>query len=444
MRRNLIRITVPLAVVATAFAAQGFFSAAQAAEPPRDLALTIQSVPNGLMVDLAGSNTSQGAAINEWSYNNATNQQWWLQRVGDHWKVKSNINGAWCLTRAADGNLAKIVLGGCDNYRADWDFQDLGGEKWRIKDPAGNYYLHVWNETPTQGRELVTSGNDQIGSYWFLTGLDVKRRSMPSDPRLDQTTFLTTHNAMANTDEGFWGRVPNQSYSLRSQLDQGVRAMQLDVHSYGGGVRMCHNSCWGNERTFTAGLTDVVNWLNSHPYDVVTLFLEDYTSVAELQSAVNATSGVGNLLFRPDQWNVRGTGWPTLTQMRAYNKRLLIFSQRSGRDSFGVYWDHDWTVENYWSLGGSGTNQNCYSRWGDVPLSKEESGWTRLHVMNHYRDIPSEGNASADNGGKLATRVNRYCGPAARHKPNYVAVDFFQKTDGASTGALVSEMNTYW
>ncbi len=443
MRRKLLRFALPAAVCAALVAALGWFVPASAAEPPRDLALTIQSVPNGTMVDLAGSNTSQGAAINEWTYNNAANQQWWLQGSGSRYKIKSNINGAWCLTRARDGDLAKIVLGNCDT-RADWDFIDLGGEKWQIKDPAGNFYLHVWNETATPGRELVTSTNTNIGSVWFLTDLNVKRRAMPSDPRLDQTTFLTTHNAMANTDEGFWGRFPNQSYSLRSQLDQGVRGMQIDVHSYGGGVRMCHNSCWGNERTFTAGLNDIVNWLNSHPYDIVTLFLEDYTSVAELQTAVNGASGAANLIFRPDQWNVRGNGWPTLTQMRANNKRLLILSQRSGRDSFGVYYDRDWTVENYWSLGSSGANQNCYSRWNDIPLSKEESRFVRLHVMNHYRDIGSEGNASADNGGKLANRVNRFCGPAARHKPNYVAVDFFQKSNGTSTSGLVSGMNTYF
>jgi len=444
MRRNVLRLTVPIAGCAAVLTGLSFYSPAQAAEPPRDVALTIQSVPNGLVADLAGGQLKNGQQILEWGYGNATNQQWWLQRNGDHYKIKSNINGAWCMTRATDGNLAKVVLGGCEQARADWDFQDLGGEKWRIKDPAGNFYLHVWNETPTQGRELVTSENDQTGAHWFLTGLDVQRRAMPSDPRLDQVTWLTTHNAMANTDEGFWGRFPNQSYSLKSQLDQGVRGMQIDIHSYRGGVRMCHNSCWGNERTFTAGLQDIVNWLNAHPYDIVTLFLEDYTSVAELQTAVNGASGAANLLFRPDQWNVRTNGWPTLTQMRANNKRLLILSQRSGRDSFGVYWDHDWTVENYWSLGYSGSNQNCYSRWGDVPLSKEESGFVRLHVMNHYRDIPTESAATSDNGGKLANRVNRYCGPAARHKPNYVAVDFFQKSNGSSTSQLVTDLNTFW
>ncbi|WP_394840609.1 RICIN domain-containing protein [Pendulispora brunnea] len=418
--------------------------AALANDPPKEVPLIFQSVPNGLVADVSGAEMKQGQTILEYGYAAAKNQQWWLQQNGTHYKIKSNVDGAWCMTRSADGNLAKVVLGGCDTYLADWDVLPLGGERYRIKDPNGAFYLHVQNETPTSGRELVTSTNDAIGSEWYLTGLTVPRRAMPSEPRLDQVTFLTTHNAFANTDEGFWGRFPNQSYGLRSQLDQGVRAMQLDVYAYNGGVRMCHGSCWGNERTFGAGLADVLAFLNANPSAIVTLFLEDYTTVDELRASVESVAGLSNMIFRPDQSGVRQNGWPTVSQLIAQNRRLLIFSQRPGREGFGVMYDRDWTVENYWSLTNSGNDMRCYSRWGEVPLGKEEPGFVRLHVMNQYRDIPSEGNAGADNGSKLRDRVERYCGPIARRKPNYVAVDFFQKPEGGATKSLISEMNTYW
>jgi hypothetical protein len=337
----------------------------------------------------------------------------------------------------------RVVLRGCGTHLADWDFQALGGEKYRIKDPAGNYYLHVWNETPSNGRELVTSGNDQIGSYWFLTDLDVPRRPMPADPRLDQVTFLTAHNAFANTDEGFWGRFPNQSYYLRSQLDQGIRGLQLDVYASGGTVKMCHNSCWWRERTLTAGMQDVVNFLGANREAVVTVFLEDYTSPDQLRAALGSVNGLSELVFHPDRYGVRERGWPRVSELVSSNRRLLIFSQRPGRGDFGVMYDRDWTADNYWSLGNGG-NVDCYSRWPEIPLSKEEPGFRRLHVMNHYRDIPTEGAASSDNGAKLRDRVQRLCGPAARRKPNYVAVDFFQKPDGAATWNLIRDMNTYW
>ncbi|WP_394828241.1 RICIN domain-containing protein [Pendulispora albinea] len=428
-----------------AMGAQALPLAQAAGDPPEGTALTIQSVPNGLVADVSGGQMKQGQTILEYRYNDGKNQQWWLERSGAHYRIKSNVDGAWCMTRAGDGDLAKVVLGSCTTYLAEWDFQVLGGEKYRIKDPNGAYYLHVWNETEASGRELVTRANDAVGSQWFLTGLDVKRRPMPADPRLDQVTFLTTHNAFANTDEGFWGRFPNQSYGLRSQLDQGIRGLQLDIYPKGGKVLMCHGSCWGNERTFASGLTDVVGFLAATPSAIVTLFLEDYTSVEELGAAVGQVSGLSAVLFRPDQAGVRERGWPRVSELVASNRRLLVFSQRGGREGFGVMHDRDWTVENYWSLGTAGNDMACYSRWDEVPLSKEEPGFVRLHVMNHYRDIPTEGNAAADNGNKLRDRVQRYCGPAARRKPNYVAVDFFQKPEGnGGTGSLLSEMNGYW
>jgi chitinase len=130
--------------------------------------------------------------------------------------------------------------------------------------------------------------------------------------------------------------------------------------------------------------------------------------------------------------------------MVAQNKRLLVFSQRSGRDSYGVMFDRDWTAENYWSLGSAGGDVQCYSRWDEVPLAKEEAGFRRLHVMNHYRDIPSEGSAGADNGTKLTDRVRRVCGPVAGRKPNYVALDFYQKPEGGAVRNLLADLNTYW
>jgi chitinase len=176
---------------------------------------------------------------------------------------------------------------------------------------------------------------------------------------------------------------------------------------------------------------------------VVTVFIEDYTSVQQLSAALGAVNGLNELLLRPDRTGVRQHGWPRRSELIASNQRLLIFSQSPGREAAGVMHDRDWTVENYWSLDGGG-NINCYTRWAEVPLSRREPGFRRLHVMNHYRNIPAEPAAVVDNGAKLRNRVERICGPAARTKPNYVAVDFYQKPDGGATNGLVAELNTYW
>jgi len=42
---------------------------------------TIESRANGYMLDVAKNSTSDGAAIDEWHTNGATNQQWTLVKV---------------------------------------------------------------------------------------------------------------------------------------------------------------------------------------------------------------------------------------------------------------------------------------------------------------------------------------------------------------------------
>jgi len=426
-----------VATVLALASAAGTAGTAQAAEPPT-WPVFLVSVPNGRVADLDGGAVSDGREIQEWTANGSVAQQWLVQRDGDHHKIRLETNKAWCLAREQN----KAVLRGCTSSSSSWDIDDLGG-RFRIKDPSGGY-LQVATTTPSTGRELVTSPNAGAGAEWYLNGLDVPRRQLPADPRLDQVSFLTAHNAMANTDEGFWGRFPNQSYRLRDQLTQGVRGLQLDAHSYNGDVRMCHGSCWGNERTLTAGLQDVVNFLNANRDAVVTLFIEDYTSVDELRTSVARVNGFAERVFNPAEAGVRQNGWPRISELVAQNRRLLVFSQRSGRDSYGVMFDRDWTAENYWSLGSGGGDIHCYSRWDEVPLAKEEPGFRRLHVMNHYRNVPSEGSAATDNGSKLTERVRRVCGPVAGRKPNYVALDFYQKPEGGAVRSLLADLNTYW
>jgi Ricin-type beta-trefoil lectin domain-like len=406
--------------------------------------LTLQSVPNGRVVDVDGGVVQDGRRVQEWTYNGTTAQQWRLRPAGVHHRVEIGSDPAFCLGRERGGDLARVLLRRCDSGLADWDVEALGDDQYRFKDPGGDLYLQVRDEVPSTGRELVTRAGAGAGSRWYLTGLDVPRRPMPADPGLDQVTFLVAHNAMANSDEGFLWRFPNQSYRLRDQLSHGIRGLQLDVYAYRGDVRMCHGGCWGNERTLTAGLQDVVTFLNGSRDAVVTVFLEDYTSVDELRASLGRVSGLQDLLFYPDRSGVRDRGWPRVSELVSTNRRLLIFSQRSGRDGFGVMYDRDWLVENYWSLGNSGSAVDCYSRWSEVPLSRQEPGFRRLHVMNHYRDIPTEPAASADNGAKLRDRVQRICGPSARRKPNYIALDFYQKPEPGAAWPLIRDLNTYW
>jgi chitinase len=416
--------------------------------------LYLQNVANGQTIDLAGGGTSDGRAISEYPQNSGQNQQWWFNKENGHYKIKSNVNGAWCLTRERDGDGAKALLKLCgDSNRSDWDFESVGGGRYRLKDPAASLYLNTRDGRPTAGRELVTSPNTGTTAQWYLTDINFRKTPPSGDLRLHDVTFLTAHNAHVNQGDASW-LVANQSRGVRSQLDGGVRALMLDTHIYNNQVYLCHtsdSSCgWAPgihygtpRRSLQSALEAVVAFLNApaNRNEIVSIFLEDYVAAHDLKAVLDATAGLNDLLFRADAFGVKQNGWPKVSDVIGQNKRLLMFSDRGDRESFGVMAGHDYTVENYWSLGGSGNDIACRSRWDDVPLNREESGFRRLFVMNQFRDIPSTINANADNGSRLRQRVNEICAVAARRKANFVAVDYFELPSNDPPRNVVNELN---
>jgi hypothetical protein len=60
--------------------------------------------------------------------------------------------------------------------------------------------------------------------------------------------------------------------------------------------------------------------------------------------------------------------------------------------------------------------------------------------MNHFRDTPVASTIGTDNS-KALDRAERFCEPAARKKPNFLAVDRY---DLGRPMSAVDQLNTYW
>jgi hypothetical protein len=411
MRATRSALIVTLAASLTATAPAQVRAQAQAA----DGVYYLQSVTTGLNAGVSGTSVLQRRPKGD-----EDRQQWTLTG-------RTLREGTQCLGRQAD----QAVVMSCTSPDAQWDVLP-DGDRHRLKVPGVD-------------RHLIASGTDQVrigtgADRWYLTPVSPQRVPVPAEGerRLDQVTFLTTHNAYANGVDGgfappFVNLAPNQARGIEQQLRDGVRGFQLDIHQTPDGAILCHNSCTWVSRPVAlwVDLQRIVDFLNRNPNEFVTVFLEDYVSAAVLRSELARVNGLANVLFRPDQAGVRTNGWPTLNTVRANNKRLMIFTDhgRSGdspqRDTFGVMYQSEWTVENYWSMGsGLGASDwSCHSRWG-TPLNRTEPGFRPLFVMNHFRDVPITGTATTDNG-KLADRARRFCEPAARKTPTYLAVDHY-------------------
>ncbi|MER5966403.1 PI-PLC domain-containing protein [Streptomyces sp. NPDC002057] len=292
-------------------------------------------------------------------------------------------------------------------------------------------------------------------------------RARWGDRRLDEVSFLATHNAFANYEDSRWSSVA-QSESIRHQLDNGVRGLSLDTHwyeksrwlcvisfgsdCYPSDVYLCHGECKTfagvtyalPRQSFQGSMQTVVDFLAANPQEVVSIFLEDYVSAQQLGNSLGRVRGLDQVLFRPDAWNVRQQGWPRMTDLVASGKRLLIFSDEPDREHLGVMYDKAWTVSNYWSLGDLGNDVSCVTRWADVPLDRQEPGFRRLFTMSHQRNVPTLINAALDNGTKLRDRIDQRCRPAAGGRdPNFVSVDFHRVSDrsGHTPASIVAELN---
>lgn len=265
--------------------------------------------------------------------------------------------------------------------------------------------------------------------------------------RLDEATFLTSHNSFVNRKDSSFAIV-NQSMSLKDQLENGVEAVMLDIHNGKGKVLMCHGQCQplaiGVFPTQDLGkaLDTMADFVNSRPELILTVILEDYAGTNELKAELDRHPKFRDLMFNPYAADVINKGWPKIRDMIAMKKRILVISDRSDKKDLGIGFAQDLTIENYWSTGKSGTDLECRQRWDNMPLNKTDPKFNRLFVMNHFRDIPGSSFSAKDNQKDfLWDRMEKECITKAGRRPNYIAVDHFDEGDWGAR-KLVGDMNT--
>ncbi|ELR09034.1 hypothetical protein GMDG_03620 [Pseudogymnoascus destructans 20631-21] len=128
--------------------------------------------------------------------------------------------------------------------------------------------------------------------------------------------FVKANNAAAN-----------QALGVVSQLDDGIRMLQIQAHVVNGTVFLCHSSCdILNAGTMTDYLTIVAEWVQKHPYDVITILIGNaaYLPVSTYTSAI-ADSGLLPYVYTPPKKDMALSDWPTLSNMIITSSRVVVF-----------------------------------------------------------------------------------------------------------------------
>ena len=242
--------------------------------------------------------------------------------------------------------------------------------------------------------------------------------------RYDEVCYATAHNAMSNSDEGWL--FPNQTHGLSRQLSDGIRAFMLDVHDKDGKPYLCHSRFFLGSRPLKDGLAELAAFLKRNPREVVTIIFESYVSARAIRGAFEQS---GLLPYAHSQ--KKGKPWPTLAEMAAADKRLVVFTDRGGGQLPWLHgvWDFCW--ETHFSA----------RRREDLSCAKNRgSSKNTLFIFNHFltRAVASKKLADEVNHNPFLKKRVEECRKASGKLPNFITVDFYERGDAI---AVVDELN---
>ncbi|XP_074304575.1 PI-PLC X domain-containing protein At5g67130-like isoform X2 [Silene latifolia] len=262
-------------------------------------------------------------------------------------------------------------------------------------------------------------------------------------------SWLTTHNAFAKSGSTKSGTgailvaPTNQEDTIASQLNNGVRGLMLDMYDFQNDIWLCH-SFGGKCYDFTAFqpainvLKEIQAFLEAHPSEIVTIFIEDYvTSPMGLTKLFNA-AGLTKFMFPLSQMPKNGGDWPTVDDMAQKNQRLLAFTSiKSKESSEGIAYNWNYVVENQYGDGGMAAG-TCTNRAESPPLNTTTIS---LVLENYFPDNPNSTETCLYNSAPLIKLMNTCLQQDGKRWPNFIAVDYYQRSDGGGAPEAVNIAN---
>jgi hypothetical protein len=272
----------------------------------------------------------------------------------------------------------------------------------------------TWETGPPESGAF-DAGPDRDAGGADASGIRCNGYEALCDRRFDEVVFPTTHNAMSNADDGWV--VPNQTHPMLRQLQDGIRAMLIDTYSNVGTGYLCHSSCLIGSKKLVDALSEMADFLRTHPNEVLTLVIEDHLSAADTETAFVASGLVDFVYVHPS-----GAEWPTLRTMVTSGHRVVVGAEMGQpppawyQNFYDLAWDTPYTFQSV-------SDFSCAENRGMRTHA--------LFLLNHWIEnpFPSEQLSQTANARDTLLGRARQCQTESGKLPNFVAVNHYSVGD---------------
>ncbi|CAK9159452.1 unnamed protein product [Ilex paraguariensis] len=226
-------------------------------------------------------------------------------------------------------------------------------------------------------------------------------------------------------------------------VQNGVRGLMLDMYDFENDIWLCH-SFRGECYNFTAfqpainTLKEVEAFLSENPSEIITIIIEDYVHSPKGLTNMFTNAGLDKYWFPVSKMPKKGEDWPTIANMIRENHRLLVFTSDSSKEADeGIAYQWRYMVENQPGDGGVQAG-SCSNRKESKPLNSKSAS---LFLQNYFPTIPVQNEACKENSAPLADMIGTCYKAAGNVVPNFLAVNFYMRSDGGGVFDVLDRMN---
>ncbi|KAF6143963.1 hypothetical protein GIB67_017571, partial [Kingdonia uniflora] len=185
-------------------------------------------------------------------------------------------------------------------------------------------------------------------------------------------------------------------------------------------------------------LKEVESFLRDNPTEIVTIIIEDYVHTPKGLTKLFKNAGLLKYWFPISKMPESGKDWPTVAKMVEDGHRLLVFTSVASKEADeGIAYQWRYMVEN--ESGDPGVVQgSCPNRKESQALNSKSAS---LFFQNYFPTFPVEEQACKEHSVGLVEMIGTCYKAAGNLMPNFLAVNFYMRSDGEGVFDAVDRMN---